>query len=161
MHIESQVKNIASYLCWQYKTTYDTPLDEMKLHKLMYFIQRQALADTGQPLFQECFKAWKYGPVLLSLRYAYKHGTLSDTKTALSPQTRTLVDHVFNEYAPISSWSLSNITHSELSWVNGRKGLADGDNGNNDMAIQDIQKDAERMKMRQLRIFIKQVSSRV
>ena len=43
----------------------------MKLHKLLYLSQREALAVTGQPLFQEEFEGWKYGPVCREVRAYY------------------------------------------------------------------------------------------
>lgn len=39
-------------------------MDEMKMHKLMYFSQREALMQNNEPLFDGTFYGWKYGPVL-------------------------------------------------------------------------------------------------
>lgn len=54
---------------------YGQQIDEMKLHKLMYFAQRESLIQTGAPLFNATFYGWKYGPVLKEIRSAYKDGT--------------------------------------------------------------------------------------
>ena len=35
----------------------------MKLHKLLYFTQRESLAITGEAMFVETFEGWKFGPV--------------------------------------------------------------------------------------------------
>lgn len=39
----------------------------MKLQKLIYFIYREYLQQTGRPLISEKFECWQYGPVLSGL----------------------------------------------------------------------------------------------
>ncbi len=43
----------------------------MKLHKLLYFAQRESLAITNEPLFEENFEGWKYGSVSREVRTHY------------------------------------------------------------------------------------------
>ncbi len=123
----------------------------MKLHKLLYFAQREAIIFNKEPMFEEQFVAWKYGPVMLCVRDAYKQGQLdvmpseSDTK-----RFEGVFESVFKRYANKTSWSLSNLTHGELSWQNARKGLGSEVNGNNLMSIEDIRKDAERIRLRRV-----------
>ena len=57
-------------------------------------------------------------------------------------------DSVFEKYARDDSWSLSDLTHCELSWQNARKGCAPESQSNALLDIEDIRKDAERIKMR-------------
>ena len=66
------MKTAASYLCGRYEETYGQKIDEMKLHKLMYFAQRESLIRTGEPLFDAEFQGWRFGPVLPALREVYK-----------------------------------------------------------------------------------------
>ena len=58
------VLKIASYICDRYYKEYGHNIDEMKLHKLLYLTQRETIIQTGEPLFNDQFEAWKYGPVL-------------------------------------------------------------------------------------------------
>ena len=37
-------------------------MDEMRMHKLMYFAQRESLMYNKEPLFDATFYGWKYGP---------------------------------------------------------------------------------------------------
>lgn len=46
----------------------DHDLTQMKLQKLVYFTHGWYLAMRGQPLLNEPIKAWRWGPVVLSLR---------------------------------------------------------------------------------------------
>ena len=57
-------------------------------------------------------------------------------------------DKVFSQYAVKDSWSLSALTHGEYSWRHARQGVPDGENCTNEMDIDDIRKDAQRIKMR-------------
>lgn len=47
-------------------------IDPLKLQKLVYLAHGWNLAFTGQPLVEESFQAWKYGPVSPKLYDKYK-----------------------------------------------------------------------------------------
>lgn len=57
------VVKIASYICQRYEHQYGTRIDEMKLHKLLYFTQRECLVQLGEPMFGAKFKAWSISPL--------------------------------------------------------------------------------------------------
>lgn len=143
------VRKIASYICQRYKQQFGVEIDEMKLHKLLYFSQREALIRTDEPLFEAKFKAWRYGPVMVDIRQSFKEGLiqaygLPDHIDSYMP----VFDFVFSTYAPKDSWSLSSITHGEYSWQIARKGFGPEEQCNVDIETKDIKKDAERVKMR-------------
>ena len=143
------VVKIASYICDRYQKEFSERIDEMKLHKLLYFTQRECIVQTGEPMFPEVFHAWKYGPVIVEIRDAYKNNTLNEILTDDAIEQYTDVfDAVFQRYAGKDSWSLSRLSHGELSWSNARKGLSPTENGNQKMNLADIRKDAERIKHR-------------
>ena len=137
--------DIASYICNRYMQENGSQIDEMKLHKLLYFVQRESIIQNGEPLFSEQFEAWKYGPVLREIREHYKK---DDFDYSYDDQSlKPIMDKVFSEYSHILSWSLSMISHGEESWKRARKGLQEWENGNSKIAIDDIRIDAERVKM--------------
>ena len=143
------VKRVASYIAQRYKKEFGERISEMKLHKLLYFTQRESLIQLGEPLFNEEFLAWKYGPVIPSIRNLYAQDQLTDVPDSKWEEAnKSVLDFVFSHYAPKEAWSLSRLSHGEVSWRNARKGLEDDENGNITMNIADIQKDAERMKIR-------------
>ena len=45
------VVKVASYISRRYEQTFGVRIDEMKLHKLLYFVQRETLIQTDQTLF--------------------------------------------------------------------------------------------------------------
>ena len=146
--MEDAVK-IASYIVSRYQKEYGCCMDEMKLHKLLYFTQRESIIQTGSPLFETAFEAWKYGPVLVEIRRYYKNNLLNVELSAdIIEQYQPVFDKVFQQYASKDSWSLSTITHGEYSWQNARKGVADAENSSTKIQIDDIRKDAERIRLR-------------
>lgn len=144
-----QVLKVASYICQRYLTIFGHRIDEMKLHKLLYFTQRECIVQKGEPLFDAKFKAWRYGPVVLDIRQHYKDDTLnvglSDEAVA---KYKLVFDKVFEHYARKSSWSLSTLSHGEFSWQNARKGFLPHESCDVDIQVSDIYKDAERIKVR-------------
>ena len=48
-----RVLDVAQYIMDEYKKMTGETIDEMKLHKLLYFSQRECLALTNKPLFEE------------------------------------------------------------------------------------------------------------
>ena len=50
----------------------------MKLHKLLYFTQRECLIQKGEPMFDAQFEVWKYGPVMVQIRQHYKNDSLPE-----------------------------------------------------------------------------------
>lgn len=138
------VFDVASYICNRYMNENGTRIDEMKLHKLLYFAQRESIIQTGEPLFTEEFEAWKYGPVLREIRKHYKNNDFNSEYN--SEQLKPIMDKVFLEYSHILSWSLSMISHGEESWKRARKGIPEEENGCNKISIKDIIIDANRVK---------------
>lgn len=135
---------IAAYFFKKYFTAFDTCIDEMKLHKLLYFAQKEYIIQKGDPLFLDVFKAWKFGPVLPCIRQAYKESTLREYyPDDLDDSSKAVLDDVFNHYSKTNSWALSMISHGEYSWKQARVGLAEGENGDHDMSLDDIFIDAE------------------
>lgn len=146
-----KLRQIASYICMRYQKEFGRGIDEMKLHKLLYFVQRESIVQLGTPIFKEQFEAWRYGPVLVPVRQLYRDGMLV---TPLSAETEekysTVFNKIFSQYAVKDSWSLSSLTHGEYSWRHARQGVPDDANCTNKMTVEDISVDAERIKTRRL-----------
>ena len=63
--------SIAGYIFQRYEKENNSIIDEMKLHKLMYFSQRESFIQSDEPLFEGSFHAWKVGPILKEIRQFY------------------------------------------------------------------------------------------
>lgn len=138
------VVDIASRIFYRYQNENGKIIDEMKLHKLLYFVQRESFIQTGQPLFSDEFQAWKFGPVMVTIRTHYKNNDFQECN--LDKEVESIIDNVFVNYSKTRSWTLSMMSHEEISWKNARRGIPEGINGSNFMSNDDIKIDAERIK---------------
>ena len=136
--------DVASYIVSRYSKEYGSYIDEMKLHKLLYFAQRESFIINGEALFNDCFHGWKFGPVMPSIRMVYKTKTFPEVTYLLEEKLTPLGNIIFKEYACKNSWSLSRLTHSEISWKNSRIGIGQYEDSDNIIKTEDIQKDAIR-----------------
>ena len=143
-----KIDRVASYICLRYQQGFGARIDEMKLHKLLYFAQRESIIQLDKPLFQDCFEAWKYGPVMVSIRQKYRYDALHEDLTIEEKEYyKQVFDTVFETYAVKDSWSLSNITHGEFAWQEARK-MVTTMQPHAIIMTDNIKKDAERVKIR-------------
>ncbi len=143
-----RIVDVAQYIFDEYKKISGEIIDEMKLHKLLYFSQRESIAITSKPMFEEEFEGWKYGPVSTKVRYAFtKDGMFSaDGIKEISDENKYIAKNVILQYGSFASWKLSELSHKEQSWANARRGIPNGQNGNHKMLLEDIRKDAEKVR---------------
>lgn len=112
---------MASYITDRYLKEFGENIGEMKLHKLLYFTQRESLIRKWKPMFEEQFLAWRYGPVMVSIRSAFANNKLNDMPSEeFVNHYKDVFDFVFQNYAPQDAWSLSYLSHVEISWKNAR-----------------------------------------
>ena len=145
------VMQIATWFCEMYHKQFHVAIDEMKLHKLLYLSQRESLIKCGCPLFQDEFRAWKYGPVMIKVREAFHAGMFARMTQAVCQLPKDVVlilKFVFDNYAGKNSWSLSRLTHSETSWRLARGCLDEWEHGDGVIKTADIQIDAQRVAAR-------------
>jgi len=130
-----KIINIAQYIFNEYKRVTGEIIDEMKLQKLLYFSQRETIAILNEPLFNETFEGWKYGPVSREVRTSY-----------IKSESKYIINNVIQEYGALASWKLSALTHKEISWLNSRKGLKKEENGRIKIQTEDIREDAKKVR---------------
>lgn len=143
----SRAVDIARYIYDYYKSINNENIDEMKLHKLLYFSQREKLAITNDILFDDRMEGWKYGPVVPTVRACFSrpYGVLCDTNQ-ISEEDAYIVRNVVSLYGTMSSLNLKDMSHDEYSWKHSREGLGCKDTGNRELLIDDIKKDAEKIR---------------
>ena len=142
----NQVINVAQYVYDEYKKITGEVIDEMKLHKLLYFAQRESLAITNKPLFHGDFEGWKYGPVCKEIRNSITPDGIIDASGDISDDSKYIINNVILEYGSLASWKLSKLSHKESSWKNARIGLQEGENGNQKLKLEDIREDAKKVR---------------
>jgi uncharacterized phage-associated protein len=109
-------------------------LTHMQLQKLVYLAHGWTLAVTGEPLMNENFEAWDYGPVNKSLFKALRRygadpvrrtilqgddsdfpiavfGDQQEATAELTAQEQAVIDQVWDNYGGFPAFQLSALTH--------------------------------------------------
>jgi len=116
------VIEIANRIISLSRPEYGDIISNLKLQKLLYYVQGFNLAFYGKPIFNEDIYAWQYGPVV---REAYHHfktnsigGIITDTVdfVELSEEESALISDVWNVYGQYSAYRLMVFTHDESPW---------------------------------------------
>ncbi|WP_346862853.1 type II toxin-antitoxin system antitoxin SocA domain-containing protein [uncultured Draconibacterium sp.] len=102
-------------------------ISNLKLQKLLYYMQGFHLALFDSPLFENEIEAWQYGPVIPEVYHHFKdNGNKGITPTeeiiALNGDEENLFDSVFSVYGEYSAVGLMNLTHQESPWLNTQLG---------------------------------------
>jgi uncharacterized phage-associated protein len=121
-------KALAHYIVRYFQEAGD-PIDNLKLQKLLYYVQGWHLAVYNKPAFPEEIEAWVHGPVLPGVYVEYKQYRWNPivgeiAKPELDKDLRELTDEVLEVYGTDSGYQLERRTHSEEPWITARKGLA-------------------------------------
>lgn len=141
-----KIVDVAAYVVQRYSELTKERLDEMKLHKLLYFIQRESYAITGCPAFDGDFEGWKFGPVSRDVRNHYCEGEIVCPTKEIPDEIQYIANNVILEYGSLASWKLSELSHQEISWRNARVGLRAGENGSKKIKLEDIRTDAKKIR---------------
>lgn len=141
-----KIIDVAGYIVKKYKEITGEQLDVMKLHKLLYFTQRESFAVIGRPAFEGTFEGWKYGPVCREVRENYCEGEIIIPTNEISDEIQYIANNVILEYGSLASWKLSELSHKDSSWKNARIGLAPDENGCVPLSLEDIKTDATKVR---------------
>lgn len=123
-------------------------ISNLKLQKILYFIQAYFLLAKNEPCFKEEIEAWQYGPVAPEAYHEFKcyaSGPIPkiDTYTKLSISTdpkkhfefnqlkfnpdiiskddQILINKVVDKFIDLSTSRLVEITHKQSPWLNAFK----------------------------------------
>lgn len=112
-------------------------ISNLKLQKLLYFVQAFFLINTQQPCFRESIEAWDFGPVIPVAYHEFKQygsGNIPTIKRYIvyhnneyyyedyssnmidSNDQENIID-VINEFKEYSATDLVKLTHSQTPWA--------------------------------------------
>ncbi len=141
-----RIIDVANYIANKYREIAGEPIDEMKLHKLLYFMQRETIAITNEPAFPEDLEGWIHGPVSPIVRNCFCDGRIYAKTINISDGAKYIANNIIAEYGVINSWRLRQLSHDEISWQNARKGLAPHEIGDIPLKLDDIRTDARKIR---------------
>lgn len=114
-------------------------ISNLKLQKILYFIQAYFLLQTHKPCFRENIEAWDFGPVVPEAYHEYKQygsGDIPTVKsylqfdsddiwnvervayddTLIKTEDKELINSVIDKFADYSATDLVSITHNQAPW---------------------------------------------
>lgn len=130
------VNTIVDYFILRLNSDENMNLINLKLQKLLYYLQAWSLGITRERFIDCSFEAWVHGPVCREVYNRFK-----DTKTLYSFITSNevidntpemsigaedidFINFILDNYAGFSGAELEAMTHKETPWIEARKGLA-------------------------------------
>lgn len=131
--------DIARYVI-KYSNDQDYGVSNLKLQKILYFIQAYFLIQTNHPCFKESIEAWDFGPVVPDAYKQYKAygGTDIPTmesyisfdgddiwkskrvrfnKICIKNEDKTLINKVVDKFSEYSATDLVTLTQHQAPWV--------------------------------------------
>lgn len=129
------VNIVADYVILSLNSDENFSLINLKLQKLMYYIQAWSLGINGEPMMKARFEAWVHGPVCIELydRFKNKKNLYSsigkedvidiDSQGKIEVEDIEFIDYILENYAQYSGVQIEAMTHSEEPWINARKGV--------------------------------------
>lgn len=116
--------DVARYVI-DYEATQDRTVSNLRLQKLLYFIQCAFLAAFNEPCFEDDLEAWDYGPVVPEVYRKYKifgstliPASSHHNKSIFSNKDMSLINNMLNACASRSTSTLVQISHNQDPWKN-------------------------------------------
>jgi uncharacterized phage-associated protein len=129
------IHNVADFIILRLTEGRDS-LDQLKLQKLLYYVQAWNLAIHDRRMFDGRFQAWIHGPVNRSIydrfspqKRLYSRIGSSEisegfrSEADLSAEDRLHIEEVLTEYAGLTGDQLETMTHQERPWILARQGF--------------------------------------
>lgn len=120
-------QEVGRYIVRFYQEAGD-PVSNLKLQKLLYYVQGWHLALYGVRAFPDRLEAWVHGPVQPGVYGTYKQYRWNPITDDVAPiqldgELKEVVDAVLAEYGTDSGYELELRTHGEPPWLRARGNL--------------------------------------
>ena len=111
------------------------PVTNLKLQKLLYYVQGWSLAINDAPAFNERLEAWVHGPVQPGVYGEYRGYRWNPIDQAvewpnLGDELTALTKEVIDAYGNETAWELERRTHTEEPWTLARNGIPNDQDSN-------------------------------
>ena len=132
---EISAGELARYVIW-YADKNRVRITQLKLQKLLYFIQMEYIRQRGALLFDDPIEAWVYGPVVRDVYYDYcAYGSLplhsdsdDDGDISYLPNADIqLINSVLDSKMRYVASRLVRDSHAEAPWRNHSEEVRNGD----------------------------------
>lgn len=130
------VNTVADYVILSLNSDEDFALINLKLQKLMYYIQAWSLGINGEKMMEARFEAWVHGPVCRQLYDRFKstkslYSTIDkedvkniDATNDITQEDKEFINYILENFARYSGPQLETMTHNEQPWIEARNGAS-------------------------------------
>lgn len=101
----------------------ESPISNLQLQKMLYYIQYEFLTKKNKPLFDDDFEAWKFGPVVPKVYYTYSYmgafkiianyDNYDSLCKEITSDDKKLLDNVIENKRQKDVWFLVDDTHKK------------------------------------------------
>lgn len=114
---------ISKYIFWWCQQN-GALISNLKLQKILYFIQANFLFENGIPCFSDIIEAWSFGVVIPNVYHKYKPyggGSIPFIEKLNCPpnirnKDKVLIDDILNQCMEYSASSLVDLTMNQTPW---------------------------------------------
>lgn len=163
------VNSIADYVI-EYAIDKGKPINNLKLQKILYFLQARFLLESGGSLFDDTIEKWKYGPVVPEVYFRFNHLGAEDIKEiprefnfmnllnedeiieeepnefVFPLEEKSIVDDTIDELLKYKPFDLVDETHKHSSWLKDESRIISGTRNipyNSQEILEDFEKKSE------------------
>lgn len=114
---------IAQYIIF-YEGQAGRNVNNLRLQKLLYFVQAKYLVEREKPLFEERMEAWNFGPVVLKVYRKYRYYGLVSIPCkneydnfSIQSDDRKIIDSMLDSCSKYATSTLIDIVHGQDPWI--------------------------------------------
>ena len=117
---------VADYILFQYNKM-DVGISNLKLQKILYFVQALSFIEKNEEMFSDSFQAWNFGPVIESIFEKYKRFGAFDIpdipvkSPKIQEDDKNLIDTVLKRFQDLSNAYLTKIVQGQEPWKSNYK----------------------------------------
>ena len=105
------------------------PVSNLKLQKLLYYVQGWSLGIYKKPIFEEEIQAWVHGPVVPDVFNQYRQFRWTPIEIprqtlAIDDHTKNHIKSVLDVYGKWTASQLEALSHKESPWLVARGSLS-------------------------------------
>lgn len=115
---------VAEYIV-DFSNSNSSPISNLKLQKILYFVQAEFLVSKGEPCFNDKIEAWDFGPVIPKVYRKYKIYGSGDIPSRTKKLSLTidkndiyLIEDMTKHCLKYTASTLVEITHHQDPWIN-------------------------------------------
>lgn len=134
--------DIARYIV-RFFQEHEDPVTNLKLQKLLYYVQGWHLAIFDRPAFNDQIQAWVHGPVVYAVYNDYRsyrwnpvNGAVADPH--IDGELKELIDEVLDVYGADSAWDLERRSHREDPWLIARGDLQPDQESTREISVENM-----------------------